>query len=390
MIEQKVERRGVSAAYLNSSNMNTCVTFTFIDFKQSKPVLILPIVVLNLLIVKVSTFIYVRYIFYIMPRAGRRRGGRVRGRAPPVLSPRAQRNAVLAVEVYNQEEQEPAPIIQVQEPAPDIALAPNVQVQAPAPILAPVTVLQAPVPLQQAPAYVPQAPLAPAHMNNGEINDNPNLIANHSEFDVYISPNLTEKIWNREYIDLALLLYQNCISQVETPQNVVGYDSESGSLVIQPNKQSKVKSIQNIETWTDGFINCVKIFLQMFPNSALELITYMSTIRGTNVQFDKIYRYDQQFRLRMENNPTRFWASIDGILWFTIIANGSSLNTTSPQIQLSFRSCWDYNFKGLCIRQLCNYKHACLKCGLAHPFAYCTRVVNQSYANTPSSVRTVN
>jgi hypothetical protein len=62
----------------------------------------------NLIIVKVSTLIYVRYLFYIMPRAGRRRGGRVRGRAPPVLSPQAQRNAVLAVEVYNQEEQEPA------------------------------------------------------------------------------------------------------------------------------------------------------------------------------------------------------------------------------------------------------------------------------------------
>jgi hypothetical protein len=181
------------------------------------------------------------------------------------------------VEVYNQEEQEPAPVIQVQEPAPDIALAPNVQVQAPAPIPAPATVPQAPVPLQQAPAYVPQAPLAPAHMNNGEINDNPNLIASHSECDVYISPNLTVKIWNREYIDLALLLYQNCISQVETPQNVVGYDNESGSLVVQPNKQSKVKSIQNIEAWTDGFINYINIFLQRFPNSALELITYMST-----------------------------------------------------------------------------------------------------------------
>ena len=66
------------------------------------------------------------------------------------------------------------------------------------------------------------------------------------------------------------------------------------------------------------------------------------------------------------------------------------MNTTNPQIQVSNRPCWDYNFKDLCIRQLCNYKHACLKCGLAHPFAYCTCVVNQSYASTPSSVRTVN
>jgi hypothetical protein len=291
------------------------------------------------------------------------------------------------VEEYNQE---PAPVIQVQEPAPNIALTPNVQVQAPAPMPAPAPVPQAPVPLQQAPVCLPQAPLAPAHMNNGEINDNPNLIPSQSECDGYISQNLKEKIWNREYIDLALLLYQNVISQVDNPENVVGYNNESGSLVVQPNKQSKVKSIQNIEAWTDEFINYLKQFLQRCPNSALELIIYMSTIRGTNVQFDKIYRYDQQFRLRMANNPTRSWASIDGILWFTIIVNGSSLNTTNTHIQVSYRPCWDYNFKGLCIRQLCNYKHVCLKCGLAYPVAYCTRVVNQSYANTPSSVRAVN
>jgi hypothetical protein len=96
-------------------------------------------------------------------------------------------------------------------------------------------------------------------------------------------------------------------------------------------------------------------------------LTFDCLLGCTNVQFDKIYRYHQQFRLRMENNPTRSWASIDDILWFTIIANGSSLNTTSPQIQVSYRSCWDYNFKGLCNRQLCNYKHACLKCGLKKP-----------------------
>ena len=58
--------------------------------------------------------------------------------------------------------------------------------------------------------------------------------------------------------DLALLLYQNFISQLDKPQNVVGYDNESDSLVVQPSKQSKVKSIQNIEAWTDGFINYIK------------------------------------------------------------------------------------------------------------------------------------
>jgi hypothetical protein len=95
------------------------------------------------------------------------------------------------------------------------------------------------------------------------------------------------------YIDLALLLYKNFISQVDKPQNVVGYDNESGSLVIQPNKQSKVKSIQNIETWTDGFINCVKIFLQRFPNSALELITHYHNLLHFEVCPLDLFNFDK-------------------------------------------------------------------------------------------------
>ena len=58
---------------------------------------------------------------------------------------------------------------------------------------------QAPVLLQQAPIYLPEATLAPADMNNGEINDNPKHIHSQSEYDVYISQNLKEKNWNRVY-----------------------------------------------------------------------------------------------------------------------------------------------------------------------------------------------
>jgi hypothetical protein len=36
---------------------------------------------------------------------------------------------------------------------------------------------------------------------------------------------------------------------VDKPQNVVGYDNESRSLVVQPNKQSKVKYVQHIEAY---------------------------------------------------------------------------------------------------------------------------------------------
>ena len=120
---------------------------------------------------------------------------------------------------------------------------------------------------------------------------------------------------------MALLLYQNFVGQIDKPQSVISYDNQFGALVVQSNKNSKAKGIQNISTWTDAFVNYMKIFLQRFPNLAIELLAYMSIIRGTNVTFEKIYRYDQQFRLRMANNPNRSWACIDGIMWYTVIAN---------------------------------------------------------------------
>ena len=243
-------------------------------------------------------------------------------------------------------------------------------------------------PLEPPPPPMIQAPLAvvnaPGPQNNGEIITNdPILIPNQYECDVYVSQALKDKIWNREYIDLALLLYQNFMSQVDKPQGVVGYDSVNGTLVVQSNKNSKVKAIKNIELWTDAFINYTKILLQKFPNLASDLIAYLSIIRGAGVPFERIYRYDQQFRLRMANNPTRSWSSIDGILWFTIIANGTSNTTTSVNYQINNRGyCWDFNFKCFCTRQTCFFRHACMKCGLAHPFAYCQQSTNKNINRT--------
>ena len=78
----------------------------------------------------------------------------------------------------------------------------------------------------------------------------------------------------------------------------------------------------------------------------------------------------------MANNPSRSWASIDGMLWFTIIANGASHSQTNNQTANGY--CWDFNFKCFCTRQNCFYRHVCLKCGLAHPFAYCQQNPNRN------------
>ncbi|CAC5390764.1 unnamed protein product [Mytilus coruscus] len=244
-----------------------------------------------------------------------------------------------------------------------------------------------------APALNVQAPFAqvetpapvPMPNQNGEINNDPLLIPNQSECDVYVSQNLKEK-YEIENLLICHYFSIKILSVILTDlQNVISYDNTAGSFVITSNKNSKIKSIQNIESWTDAFIIYMKIFIQRFPN----LATYMSIIRGSHVCCEKICRYNQQFRLRMAKNPTRSWSSIDGILWYTVIANGEPECNTIQQTSVGNRLCYDYNSKEVCYRQNCFCIHSCLKCGFAHYFVFCPQQVNsnQTYPRVQNAAR---
>ena len=88
------------------------------------------------------------------------------------------------------------------------------------------------------------------------------------------------------------------------------------------NKVVKAKHIENIGSWTDAFLNYAKILVENHTTMASELFTYMSIIRGAlaDATFDRVYMYDQQFRLRKSLNPTRPWSQVDGVLWLRFIA----------------------------------------------------------------------
>ena len=112
---------------------------------------------------------------------------------------------------------------------------------------------------------------------------------------------------------MAHLLYKKFINNIDKPKKVLGFD-EDGDILIERSKYSKVKSITNIEEWSEGFLNYIKILLKIFPALANDLISYMSIIRSAvpNVPFEKMYKYDQQCRLRMARDHRRLWATIDG------------------------------------------------------------------------------
>jgi len=156
--------------------------------------------------------------------------------------------------------------------------------------------------------------------HNGELL---NLNANINN----VSQTFREKVWNFQYIDLSLLSKGNFSVPNET-QNCIAV--EEGKLVVQTtSKPPKARRIETIEMWTDAFLNYVHIIIDRHPQMANELLTYVVTIRGATLDatFDRVYMYDQQFRLRVAQDPTRSWSHIDGVLWLRFISGKGTYGT---------------------------------------------------------------
>lgn len=146
-----------------------------------------------------------------------------------------------------------------------------------------------------------------------------------------------------------------------------------------------MKHIDNIKAWTDAFINFAKIVIQRHPLLASDLFSYIALIRGvvTDAPFERVYQYDQQFRLRVAQSPTKKWSQIDGNSWFRFIAKGA-YGEQSPPSQMLQRCCYDYYFKKGCFRMNCTYRHACLRCHGMHRSAVC--VYSKTMQNNQHSI----
>lgn len=215
----------------------------------------------------------------------------------------------------------------------------------------------------------PQLLNVPQAQPLGEVNvnfDEPMLIPNVNETNVFISQGIKEKIWLFQYIDLAIMHKSNLNIQFEQ-QNIISIN-EQGRLVAQT-KLARSKAISNIEAWTDAFISYSQVLIERHAQKASELFSYMAIIRSAASQcsIEKWYTYDQQFRLRVARDHTRNWGIIDSQLWLQFIA----LGIQKPQPSNS--KCFDFNFKGQCQKDNCTYRHICIKCFMNHPFITCRR-----------------
>jgi hypothetical protein len=205
--------------------------------------------------------------------------------------------------------------------------------------------------------------------DNPVAQNDPLLIPSFTETDVFISQTLKEKVWNFEYVDLALFLRQNFESDVG--QKPCSLEVLDGKLVLQQ-RVKKIKVIDNINLWTDAFLNFTMVLIENHPSKATELLRYMYIIRNIAEESpsSRWLLYELQFRLRVSRNPTKSWASIDGELWLSFIT--TLVNSTINYTQRTSKCyCYDYNYKGSCNRLNCQYKHTCIKCSLQHPSIHC-------------------
>jgi hypothetical protein len=68
-------------------------------------------------------------------------------------------------------------------------------------------------------------------------------------------------------------------------------------------------------------VSFVQGIITKHPLLSGDLFMYMAIIRGaiSDATFDRVYMYDQQFRLRMSLHPTNSWSQIDGTLCAVVI-----------------------------------------------------------------------
>ena len=145
-----------------------------------------------------------------------------------------------------------------------------------------------------------------------------NLAAVCAPLGDHVSQAIREKIGRGEYIDLGLLL-ENWSNDQERKEGFAITLDDAGRAIL---KQAKTpRRITSISAWTSAFLSFSSIYLAFHPQRTQDLLKYMHTIRSAAIRFASSgwRQYDINFRMRMQRNPQKSWASIDGELWYLYV-----------------------------------------------------------------------
>ena len=198
----------------------------------------------------------------------------------------------------------------------------------------------------------------------------------------HVPQKIKKQIWECKFIDLSLLTKTACELQDYESQGDIQI-KEGRLCIVKP----KTNTILTIDKWTSAFIIFTSIMLEKFPTRAQELLKYLRDIRIAATRSNNWFKYDEQFRLKMANQPQLSWGQINQEFWLLYISNKDetiqTYNQTSSQSQSSYPSnpnrtlafyCNHFNKGVSCpFFPKCKYRHASSKCEANHPSIRCSK-----------------
>lgn len=193
------------------------------------------------------------------------------------------------------------------------------------------------------------------------------------QLSITVPQEVKEKILARKYVDMNVLLAKSFLDKPED-KGVTFMEDEQGRLV--PKLVRKAKNDLSIDQWTSAFHVLMSVVLQQRPDMLQGMLAYAELIRGAarDNPGNAWSLYDQQFRSRLEADPTRPWGVIDNQLWLQLFCKpvtvvqgkagpGDRKSETMTKEQGSRRGlCKYFNKDRGCMREQCVFAHKCAVC----------------------------
>ena len=222
---------------------------------------------------------------------------------------------------------------------------------------------------ERSPANPPISSAAPIQEVEGSnIRPVVNVVDDSNDLGFVISDSIKNKVANLQYVEIE---YFSKPSSLEQEPEETCLTLKDGCFNLK--KSPKPKQLYNINDWTDAFINFGKLLLESHPTRSLQILTYMSTIRGAarDHSFSAAMAYDKQFRMKLGKFPEKSFSLIDGQLWLLCMTRSRPTVPVQTDQRYQTNACFNYNYKDLCTRRPCPYVHICLKCKQKHPIKRC-------------------
>ena len=220
----------------------------------------------------------------------------------------------------------------------------------------------------------------------------------HDMVEEHVPLKIKKKIWDGTFIELSILLK----SQREMEETEGDLKCKKGRLYIE--KQSSGVEL-SINDWTSACMMYMSVYIEKYRTRAQELLKYMQDIRLAVSRSENWAVSDEQFRLKIEQNPNLSWGNIHGEhsyqtgqqqtyvqRIYTKNKMQLSSNKVNPQNNIKPRAnqqsvnssmyCRYYNNGNACpYFPRCRFKHVCELCDGRHRRANCNKATGRGLRN---------